>query len=165
MEATLSFARAEEADIASVAALYNSNPAFLEAHLGVTVISEAFIRAELVEMRKAGFVSLLIFNGDGELLGLCDYRPGEEAYLSLLMLAGACKGRGLGRDVYRRLEALFLSQGALRVRIDVAIAYNESPLGFWEKQGFTAREPILLTWQSKHIPALTMEKRLAAAGR
>lgn len=161
MEPAPSFVLAGEADIADIAAIYNSNPVFLEAHLGVNAVSDAFIRAELAEMRRADFVSLLIFDEGGALLGLCDYRPGKETYLSLLILAKGCKGRGLGREIYRRLEERFQSLGALSVRIDVAADYGESPLGFWEKQGFAARGRTLLTWQGKRISALTMEKQFA----
>lgn len=164
METALFFVPAGDSDFPRIAALYNSNPAFLEAHLGAAQVSVDFIREDLAEMQGAGFVSLLIFEEDGALLGLCDFRPGEETYLSLLMLTGACKGQGLGRRVYRRLETLFLSQGALRIRIDVVPNYGESPLAFWEKQGFSARGRTILTWHGKQIPALIMEKQLAVVG-
>lgn len=161
METVLYFMPAGEADIPNITALYNSNPGFLKAHLGLIAVSEAFVRAELVEMKEAGFVSLLIFGKGGELMGLCDYRPGEEVYLSLLLLDGSQKGRGLGREIYHRLEARFRGLGALTVRIDVATDYPESPLGFWEKQSFALRGPITLNWGGKSFRALTMEKRLA----
>lgn len=150
-----------DADLPSLTNLYNSNPAFLKNHLGVQRVDVDFIRKELGEMMAAGYRScVLVDRSSGQIMALCDYKPGEETYLSLLMIDGAMKGKGLGRQIYGYLEEVFRRAGACWVRIDVVDDYKENVMGFWEKQGFLSQERISLSWDSHHMSAQMMKKEL-----
>ena len=141
--------------------LYNSNRTFLQHHLGVSEVSEDFIRQELEGMAEMGFLSELILDKATEkVLGFCDYKPGDCTYLSLLMLDGALKGQGIGAEVYRYMEERFLAQGAQTIRIDVVDDYEDHVLGFWEKQGFVRQEEITLEWNGNKLRAQMMKKEL-----
>ncbi|MNW26203.1 hypothetical protein D3C74_29640 [compost metagenome] len=52
--------RAQQQDLQEIAAVYNSNPAFLITHLGCRRISEEWVAAELADMKEAGFDSYII---------------------------------------------------------------------------------------------------------
>ena len=89
---------AEPGDCGAIAAVYNSDPDFLRAHLGTELVTEPFILAELAQMRALGFRSCVIEDGEsGEIQGVLDYRPGGEVYLSLLMLRAELHRSGAGR--------------------------------------------------------------------
>lgn len=152
---------AGEEDIPRLAELYNSNPDFLKNHLGMERVTTGFIREELTEMVRAGFYSCVLTDGESRaIIALCDYKPGEETYLSLVMLDGAGRGVGLGRRVYKHLEEVFLRDGALRIRIDVVDGYEGNVVGFWEKQGFLPHERLVLDWDGHTMEAQVMKKEL-----
>ena len=45
-------------------------------------------------MKKSGLKSLVIKNNYGTIVGICDLKVADEAYLSLLMLDAKIKGNG-----------------------------------------------------------------------
>lgn len=150
-------------DVDDLVKIYNSNPTFLENHLGASKISRELILDELDEMKEMGFVSeLLIHKETGNILGFCDYKPGDCIYLSLLMLDGKLKGKGAGREIYQYMEERFRCQKAGSVRIDVVDDYEGHVLGFWEKQGFVSRKEITLEWHGKKSRAKMMKRWLNA---
>ena len=124
-------------DISRIVRIYNSNKMFLENHLAVSEISNDFIHNEIEEMKKIGFRSILIIDNEiHKAVGLCDYKIGECTYLSLLMVDGKMKRKGLGTQIYTYLEREFINQKAHSVRIDVVDDYEGNAAGFWIKQGF-----------------------------
>lgn len=149
-----------EKDIDKIVDIYNSNVSFLSNHLGVSSISRDFILNELDEMKKIGFHSLVIKNYKGEVVGLCDYKLGDDVYLSLLMIDRRLKGNGLGKSIYQQLEDRFRKEKAKRVRIDVVYNYNENVLGFWNKLGFVPSEKIELEWNGFKSKAVKMYKNI-----
>lgn len=141
--------------------VYNSNRGFLEHHLGVTFVDEGFILREALTMQEAGFVSCVavdLFRQEVE--GLIEFRPGEEVYLSLLMLDRKICGRGEGRELYELFEEGVVKGGCNCVRIDVVDDYEDNVTGFWREMGFAAEEHIDLSWGEKKSRALVMRKTL-----
>lgn len=148
-------------DAAVIAAIYNSNPDFLAHHLGRSRVDEAFLRAEREEMARAGFASFLITEGTGgPVVAAAGVRGGETAYLSLLILARAAQGRGLGRRCAALLEEHLRSGGSRRVRIDVVDGHPGSPLPFWQRLGYAGSQRVNLTWGGKTSSALVLYKAL-----
>lgn len=148
-------------DVDNIAKIYNSNPTFLENHLGVSKVSTDFIRNEIREMKKIGFVSEIIINRQTrDILGFCDYKFGDCIYLSLLMIDGKLKGQGIGTQIYQFMEKRFTDQKACSIRIDVVDDYIGNVLGFWEKQGFISQEDIVIEWNRKKSNAKIMKKTI-----
>ena len=52
---------------------------------GIETVSKDFIVKEIEEMKKSGFKSLVIKNNYGTIVGICDLKVADEAYLSLLI--------------------------------------------------------------------------------
>ena len=152
---------AVKADTDAVLDIYNSNPDFLLHHLDLERVDAAFLHREQEEMRQAGFSSCVLSGAqDGLPVGVLDYRPGDCAYLSLLMLHRAQRGVGLGRACYAFFERYAARQGSRSIRIDVVDDYEGNALPFWERQGFCARERTELRWGEKRSRALVMVKNL-----
>ena len=148
-------------DAPELAAIYNSNPAFLAHHLGQRQVDEAFLLSELKEMAGAGFSSFLITEGEGgPAVAAADVRGGEEAYLSLLILHRAAQGRGLGRRCAALLEERLRAGGSRTVRIDVVDGHPGNPLPFWRRLGYKGSERVPLTWGEKTSSALVLRKEL-----
>lgn len=147
-------------DAGKVSDIYNSNTSFLENHLGVTTVSKEFILHEMEEMKNIGFQSFVIRNNACGIVGICDLKMAEEAYLSLLMIDGKHKRRGTGGGIYRQLEQMFQEKGVRTVRIDVVDGYEDNAVGFWEKQGFTPCEKIQLEWNGCQSEAVKMCKSI-----
>lgn len=103
--------------------IYNSNKNFLLSHLGREKIEEKFLINEIISMRKIGFQSKLIKNSNNEILGATDFKVGKETYLSLIIINNNLRGKGLGKEVYKELEAEFIKFGAEKIKIDVV--YNK----------------------------------------
>lgn len=96
----LSMRLAAEADTDAVLDIYNSNPDFLLHHLDLERVDAAFLRQEQKEMRKRAFLPVSsLGRRTGLPVGVLDYRPGDCAYLSLLMLHRDYRGVGLGPGV------------------------------------------------------------------
>ena len=102
-----------EQDTTRIVEIYNSNPAFLTAHLGRKSVDAAFLLQDHAAAESAGFLCCVLETDGGRIAGVMDYRPGPAAYLSLLMLDKAHQGQGLGMlPPVRRTHA----QGRLRSR-------------------------------------------------
>lgn len=75
----------------------------------------------------------------GALAGVAELAFGfpapADAYLGLLLLAPAARGRGLGRGLLDRVTAEARARGAPRLLLAVAEA-NPRALAFWQRQGF-----------------------------
>ena len=150
----------DQNDITKILDIYNSNRTFLENHMGISKVSSDFIINEIEEMKNIGFSSLVIKNNEGNIIGICDFKIGDEVYLSLLMINAKLKGNGLGRVIYNQLEKLFKTKNSKRIRIDVVYNYKENVLGFWEKQGFVPSEEIQLEWNGYKSKAIKMYKNI-----
>lgn len=153
------FDMATKNDIDKILEIYNSNPDFLEKHLGTARVSKKFIANEMQEMKKIGFRSFVIKNSEGNTVGICDFKIAEEVYLSLLMIDAKQKRNGLGSRIYSQLEQLFQSEGADRIRIDV-VYYEDNVVAFWKKQGFIPCEKIRLEWNGHQSNAIKMIKTI-----
>ncbi len=141
----------------ALAAVYNSNSAFLVNHLGVSAVSAAWVRGEMGEMEASGFSSCKIVEmKSGKTVGLIDFKPGEEAYLSLLMVAGPFKNTGVGTEVFFAFLNFVQSNGGKRIRIDVALHGDEAAYKFWQGKGFLPEEKVVLTWNGKKTDAVKM---------
>lgn len=148
-------------DYEGVAEIYNSNRTFLLNHLGKEKIDAAFIAEESAAMQAVGFLSCVIVDRAGKrICGVLDYRPGEEVYLSLFMLASGLQRKGLGHKIYLEFERQMRRNGSCSVRIDVVNDYPGHAVPFWKKPGFIEEEPISLSWHSKTSSAVVMKKRL-----
>ncbi|MBS5938764.1 MAG: GNAT family N-acetyltransferase [Clostridium sp.] len=150
----------DQNDISKIIDIYNSNKTFLENHVGISKVSKDFIVNEIEEMNNIGFSSLVIKNNEGNIVGICDFKIGDEVYLSLLMIDANLKGNGLGRIIYNQLEKIFKTKNSKRIRIDVVYDYEENALGFWEKQGFVPSEEIQLEWNGYKSKAIKMYKNI-----
>ncbi|MEG1585032.1 MAG: GNAT family N-acetyltransferase, partial [Anaerovorax sp.] len=117
-------------------------------------------RKDFLKSKSQGFQIFLIEDSPGEFAGFCDYKPGAETYLSILLIDGKRKGVGIGKKVYTQLENTLRTEGACAVRIDVLYEYAENALGFWEKQGFVATEKIAMDWEGHKSTAIKMIKIL-----
>ncbi len=148
-------------DYERVVAIYNSNREFLRNHLGTEAADEAFILTEGVTMKKVGFQSCVIVDGEAQTVqGVLDYKSDEEVYLSLLMLSEELQGKGIGKDIYSMFERKMRKEKRASIRIDVVNDYPENVVPFWEKQGFVGNETITLEWGNKKSNAIVMRKRL-----
>ena len=148
-------------DYPRAAEIYRSNPRFLLQHLGMDTVDVAFLQKEADSMAEMGFLPCVIQDRAArDLLGVLDYRPGEEVYLSLLLLDLSRQRQGLGRAIYRRFEAEMIRQGSTSIRIDVVDEYPDHPGPFWERLGFRAVDRVKLTWGKKTSAAVVMKKIL-----
>ena len=154
------FSKVKLNDIDKIVEIYNSNVSFLMAHMGISNTSKKFISNEINEMKSVGFISSVIKDNKGEIIGVCDFKIQEEAYLSLLMIHSKFKGNGLGKDIYNYLERVFKSNNIKRVRIDVVYDYEENVIGFWEKQGFVSKEKVELEWNGHKSNETKMYKSI-----
>ena len=85
--------RAQQQDLQEIAAVYNSNPAFLITHLGCRRTSEEWVAAELADMKEAGFDSYIIADQYG--MGrqaASSYENDQAAYLSSSSITGCSTG-------------------------------------------------------------------------
>ena len=103
-----------EQDTARIVEIYNSNPAFLTAHLGRKSVDAAFLLQDHAAAESAGFLCCVLETDGGRIAGVMDYRPGPAAYLSLLMLDKAHQGQGLGTACCRLFEERMRREPAQR---------------------------------------------------
>lgn len=152
---------AQEADYASIAAVYNSNPRFLLNHLGMDFIDEAFVAQENTDMRKHGFCSCVIVDCKTLMVhGVLEYKPAQETYLSLLMLVSDLQGKGVGGRVYTDFESKMRQKGSTSIRIDVVNDYSGNVVPFWKRLGFVEEEYVTLEWGNKKSRAIVMRKHI-----
>lgn len=157
---------AAEEDLGMIEEIYNQNPSFLQEHLGQTVIDAAFLLNDQREMKAAGFLSCVVEDPSSHaVIGVIDYKPGTEVYLSLLMLHPSCQRQGCGQKIYHLFEKQMAVQGGQSIRIDVVANSEEgnssSALPFWTKQGFVPFDETWLEWGQKRSQALVMRKNIA----
>lgn len=151
-----------EQDTARIMEIYNSNPAFLTAHLGRKSVDAAFLLQDHAAAESAGFLCCVLETDGGRIAGVMDYRPGPTAYLSLLMLDKAHQGQGW----HGMLAACSKNACAGRrqaVRIVVVGGYGGCALGFWQAQGYRPKGETDLVWGAKRSRASILIKRLASA--
>ena len=140
---TIVLRKAGVQDAARITEIYNSNPLFLQHHLGRCRVDEFFVRNEMEEMERARFSSFLFVDlPEGDIVGLADVKAGE------------------GVLCYALLEQELRRDGAHRVRIDVVCEYPENAKGFWSKQGFSPAGTTRLLWGGKESEAVVMHKQL-----
>lgn len=155
------FKKADWPDAPHIVAVYNSNPRFLKNHLGQTAIRDGFIVEELEEMKRAGFISeVIIEKASGAIVGVLDYRPDQEVYLSLLMLHSDVHGNGLGTYIYKVFEEKMIQQNKSSIRIDVVDDYVGHAMPFWKRLNFYSVKSVELTWGDKTSRACVMRKKL-----
>lgn len=151
----------QEKDHKGIIEIYNSNRQFLLHHLGMDFIDEAFVSQEILTMQKAGFCSCVIVDQDSSMVqGVIDYKPGQEVYLSLIMLTAALQGKGVGSMVYSLFETKMTQDNKESIRIDVVNDYQGNLVPFWKRHGFEENETVTLDWGNKKSNAVVMRKRL-----
>lgn len=158
---TIVLRKAGVQDAARITEIYNSNPLFLQHHLGRCRVDESFVRNEMEEMERARFSSFLFVDLlEGDIVGLADVKAGACMYLSLMMLDARLQRTGKGALCYALLEQELRRDGTHRVRIDVVCEYPENAKGFWSKQGFSPAGTTRLLWGGKESEAVVMHKQL-----
>ena len=151
----------ENKDLNEVVKVYNSNKHFLVKHMDKEEITNEWIFQELESMKEVGFYSCKIVDINSEnIMGIMDFKVGEETYLSLLMIHNDFKSKGLGKLIFHAFEEYVKSLKSKCIRIDVVTNYENSVLDFWIKNGFIKFKDIELNWIGKILPAVTMKKSL-----
>ena len=76
---------------------------------------------------------------DDALLGVIDFLVGypkpDTAFVGLLLIDPDARGRGLGAQVFGRVQAWLVTQGIKEIRLGVQMN-NPRARRFWERQGF-----------------------------
>ncbi|MEH6996462.1 hypothetical protein V7075_27785 [Neobacillus drentensis] len=151
----------EKKDINKVVEVYNSNKHFLVSHTDEEQVTIEWILQELESMKEVGFFSCkIVERSSGKIIGVMDFKGGEETNLSLLMLQNDFKSKGFGILIYQALEGYAKSLKSKCIRVDVVTNYDKSVLDFWIKNGFIKFEELELNWTGKILPAVTMKKSL-----
>ncbi len=149
----------EYKDLDEIAEVYNSNKQFLKSHMNREKVTNEWILQELETMKEVGFYPCKIVETmSGEIIGIIDFKLGEEAYLSLLMLKDNFKGKGFGNMIFQAFEEYVKSQKSKSIRIDVVTNYDNSVIDFWINNSFVKVEDIELNWTEKILPAVVMRK-------
>lgn len=150
-----------EDEVPELVKVYNSNSAFLLSHLGVKQITEEWLGKELTSMREQNFLSCKIVQKiSGSIIGVIDFLPGMETYLSLMLLDKEYQAKGVGRDIYCSFEEYIRSLNIFNgtIRIDVVTGYKNSVLDFWERNGFVKTGDTELEWEKQTLQAAVMRK-------
>ncbi|WP_425448320.1 GNAT family N-acetyltransferase [Dethiothermospora halolimnae] len=151
----------KDEDLNDVMEVYNSNKDFLLSHMNTDKIDYKWIINELNTMKEANFKSCkIIEKSSDKLIGIIDYKNGQETYLSLLMLHNNYKNKGYGKIIYNKFEQYIKSLNSSGIRIDVVINYDNNVLNFWTKNGFKKIKDIKLNWTGKVLSAVEMKKNL-----
>ncbi|MTI70536.1 MAG: GNAT family N-acetyltransferase [Firmicutes bacterium] len=151
----------EKKDLKNIVDVYNTNKNFLVNHMDANKITYEWLLEELGSMKKADFYSCKVIEKSSEkLIGVIDFKTGEETYLSLLMIHNDYKGKGFGKLIYQTLEKYISSIGSKCIRIDVVTNYDDTVVDFWARNGFYKVKPIELNWTGKILPAMIMKKNI-----
>lgn len=151
----------KDEDLNDVMEVYNSNKDFLLSHMNTHKIDYNWLINELNTMKESRFNSCkIIEKSSGKLIGIIDYKNGQETYLSLLMLHNNYKNKGYGKIIYNKFEQYIKSLNSSGIRIDVVINYDNNVLNFWTKNGFKKIKDIKLNWTGKVLSAVEMKKNL-----
>ncbi len=149
-------------DVASTLQVYEQCEDFLS--LGpVPKASRAMVLADIEHSAQAGGVYCGIWDEAGTQIGILDFVPeaGERtSFLSLLMISGPHRRKGLGSAVLAALEShLATRYGTLVLESGVQVS-NGPGIAFWEKHGFRIdRDPRPM---SDGTTAYAMSKRVSA---
>lgn len=135
-----SLAAVGEESLPELLALYRECEDFLS--LGpVAEATEEMVLTDLAQSRTDGACFCGIFAG-GRLAGVVDYLPQGYAgdpgkgYISLIMIAGAMRGVGLGRRVVAEVERRMSASPEVR-RIETSVqSNNPRAILFWESLGY-----------------------------
>lgn len=77
----------EKKDLNDIVEVYNSNKHFLIAHMDTDNIKHEWLFKELESMKKVDFYSCKVVEKiSDKIIGVIDFKLGEETYLSLLMI-------------------------------------------------------------------------------
>lgn len=151
----------ENMDVNEVVEVYNSNKDFLVSHMDMDRVTDEWILQELESMKNIGFHSYKIVDiSTRKIIGVIDFKMGEETYLSLLIVHNDYKNKGLGKLIFKAFEEYVISQKSKSIKIDVVTNYDTSVLDFWINNGFIKLNTIELNWTGKILPAITMKKIL-----
>lgn len=130
------------ADRAAVADLYARAADYVRLERGAgpdAAMVDAFFTDHPPGTDPAEAVKLGLFFADGTLAGIADLAFGfpapDDAFLGLLLLDAAHRGRGLGRRLLSEVEARVRARGASRLLVAVLDA-NARGRAFWEREGF-----------------------------
>ena len=151
----------ENKDINDIVEVYNSNRIFLVSHMDTCKVTYEWVLEELESMKKVGFNSCkIVEKNSGRIIGIIDYKIGEETYLSLLMIYSDYKNKGFGKSIYQAFEEYIKSEKSKCMRIDVVTNYDDTVIDFWVRNGFDKFKNIELNWTGKVLPAVIMKKSL-----
>jgi ribosomal protein S18 acetylase RimI-like enzyme len=144
---SLELVQVGEADLHVLLALYRQCEDFLALGPESTASAE-MVLADLRHSRESGGQYLGVL-ADGSLAGLVDYVPSghdgkpDEAYIALLMLAPANRGRGIGSAVVAKVEAAAKTVGAATASaagpasVGCSVQVNNpQALRFWQRLGY-----------------------------
>lgn len=151
----------DAADIEAITTLFNSNPSFLRSHLDLDVVTSEWVIAQQAQMHGMNFVTAkMVERVSGDIVGYCEYRLGETAYLSLFVMDGLVQGKLFGTAAYELLERYLIENGSEAARIDVVHGYDGNAVSFWQKCGYAAMQDITMYWGHKALNAHVMVKLL-----
>jgi len=146
-------------DLNEVVEIYNSNKQFSANHMDKEKITNKWILEELESMKETGFHSCkIIENSSEKIIGVMDFKLGEETYLSLLMIHNDYKSKGLGKLIFQTFVRYVNYLKSKCIRINVVTNYNSSMLNFWIKNGFIKFKDVELNWTGKSLSAVTMKE-------
>ena len=152
----------EAIDLDDVLKVYRSNKDFLLHHIGSDSVTFAWLQSEIEAMKASNFYSYKVCDKNtGNIIGIVDFKIGDETYLSLLMVHSNYRSMGMGTRIYQTIEKYVKSHNCTSIKIDVAIDYDNSVLDFWVKRGFTKIQEVTLHWTGKSFPAVMMKKTLS----
>ena len=83
-----------EQDTTRIMEIYNSNPAFLTAHLGRKSVDAAFLLQDHAAAESAGFLCCVLETDGGRIAGVRDYRPGPAAMTAVPLASGRRRDTG-----------------------------------------------------------------------
>ncbi len=110
----------EDMDINEVVEVYNSNKVFLVSHMDMDRVTDEWILQELESMKNIGYYSCkIVETSTRKIIGVIDFKMGEETYLSLLMIHNDYKNKGLGKLIFKAFEEYVISQKSKSIKIDV----------------------------------------------
>lgn len=104
--------------------------------------SMQMVQADLDLSRQENGCFCGIFTPEGQMLGILDYVPSgyhgdpSTACLSLLMIARAFRGQGIGEAVVAALEAHLHTDPVLKVISSDVQVNNPRAIKFWQSQGY-----------------------------
>ena len=146
-------------DTEDILNVYNSNPHFLVKHMDKESVTKEWILSEYRDMKEKAFLSCKIIEKcTHKVIGIIDFKTGQETYLSLLMLLDDYKNNGIGKIVYQGLEEYVRSKSSKSLRIDVVVDYDKSIYDFWLRNGFKRYREVTLNCPGKSLSAVIMKK-------